>query len=183
VGGVNSVATVATPCGPFTMVVAPDEVVLASGWTADPAALLGARMGEWTRRPELGPVTGAVEAYFGGDLAAIRGVPVAQRAGPFMEQVWETLRAVPPGSPVTYQELAARCGRPAAARAAGTACGRNSAALFVPCHRARRGDGGLGGFAWGLAIKRWLLEYESDGQLAGHGVVGVEPPIDDVLHR
>lgn len=180
----NSVATVSTPCGPFTMMVDPGEVVLASGWTADAGALASvAAVGEWAQRPELGPITDAVASYFAGDLAAIAAVPVKQRSGPFIEQVWEALRAVPPGSPITYQDLATRCGRPGAARAAGSACWRNAVALFVPCHRAQRRDGGLGGFAWGLVVKRWLLDHESDGQLAGLGVVGVETPVDDVLDR
>ncbi|MFY9265749.1 MAG: MGMT family protein, partial [Solirubrobacterales bacterium] len=46
-------------------------------------------------------------------------------------------------------------------RAAGTACGTNAAALFVPCHRVLRTDGSLGGFGWGLPVKEWLLAHEA----------------------
>jgi methylated-DNA-[protein]-cysteine S-methyltransferase len=184
VGRVTAVATIATPCGSFT-VVADDQVVLASGWTDDPAVLAGpGEAAEWARRRDLGPLTEAVAAYLDGDLTAIDAVEVAPRSGPFTDRVWAVLRAVPPGNTITYTQLAARSGRPGAARAAGSACGRNRAGLFVPCHRAQRGDGGLGGFRWGLAVKRWLLDHEaSNGQLAGLGVVGVKPPVDDVLHR
>jgi methylated-DNA-[protein]-cysteine S-methyltransferase len=62
---------------------------------------------------------------------------------------------------VTYSQLAELSGRPDAIRAAAAACARNAAALFVPCHRVRRVDGSLGGYRWGLTVKRWLLDYES----------------------
>jgi methylated-DNA-[protein]-cysteine S-methyltransferase len=68
---------------------------------------------------------------------------------------------VPAGAPVTYAELAAKAGRPAAVRAAAGACGSNAAALFVPCHRVLRTGGALGGFRWGLDVKRWLLDHEA----------------------
>ena len=62
---------------------------------------------------------------------------------------------------MTYSEFAALAGRPAAIRAAASACARNAAALFVPCHRVLRTGGALGGFRWGLDVKRWLLTHES----------------------
>jgi methylated-DNA-[protein]-cysteine S-methyltransferase len=72
------------------------------------------------------------------------------------------LRTVPAGGPISYSEFAVWSGRPSAIRAAAQACGRNSAALFVPCHRVLRNDGSLGGFRWGLPVKQWLLTFESD---------------------
>jgi methylated-DNA-[protein]-cysteine S-methyltransferase len=71
------------------------------------------------------------------------------------------LRTVPAGEPDTYAAFAARCGRPAAVRAAAGACARNAAALFVPCHRVLATGGGLGGFRWGTPVKRWLLDHEA----------------------
>jgi methylated-DNA-[protein]-cysteine S-methyltransferase len=64
------------------------------------------------------------------------------------------------GDVVTYSEFAELAGRPAAVRAAASACARNAAALFVPCHRIVRTDGGLGGYRYGLEIKRWLRAHE-----------------------
>ncbi len=158
-------ATVVTPCGPFT-VVARDDTVLASGWTEDTEALVDSiapvlRPDRWRRRHDLGPLTTAVLEYLGGDLNAIDGVAVGQHSGPFVEHVWRVLRTVPAGAPVSYTELAARSGRPAAIRAVGNACGRNPVALFVPCHRVLRRGGDLGGFRWGLDVKRWLLGHEA----------------------
>jgi methylated-DNA-[protein]-cysteine S-methyltransferase len=103
-----------------------------------------------------------VLAYLDGDLTAIDDVPVRQHTdGPFLAHAWHTLRAVRPGEPVSYATFAALAGRPAAVRAAAQACARNAAALFVPCHRIVRTDGSLGGFRWGLPVKRWLLDHEA----------------------
>jgi len=159
-----SAFTLATPPGSFAVLARDDGAVLASGWTEDLAALsrLVRPAGDAPpRRRAVPDVARAVTAYFDGDLAAIDEVPVVQRSAPFREAVWAALRATPPGRPATYAELAARCGRPAAARAAGAACAANACALFVPCHRARRGDGGLGGFLWGLRVKAGLLAHEA----------------------
>ncbi|MGW0004039.1 methylated-DNA--[protein]-cysteine S-methyltransferase [Nocardia grenadensis] len=160
------VATVDTPLGPFTTIVAADGAVLASGWTAAPEELRtlihpDLRPSHLRACSELGAVTDAVTAYHRGDTAAIDPVPVRQRSGEFLQHAWEVLRTVPAGRPITYTAFAARSGRPAATRAAASACARNAAALFVPCHRIVRTDGTLGGFRWGLDIKRQLLDLES----------------------
>jgi methylated-DNA-[protein]-cysteine S-methyltransferase len=158
-------STIDTAFGPFTAVVDADGAVLASGWTAALDELLP--QVHPTLRPtelvagDLGPVAEAIVRYHDGELSAVDAVPVRQRSGAFLEHAWEVLRAVPAGAPVTYTEYAAKAGRPAAVRAAASACARNAAALFVPCHRVLRADGTLGGFRWGVEVKRRLLEHES----------------------
>jgi methylated-DNA-[protein]-cysteine S-methyltransferase len=162
-------ACVATPPGPFTVVVTTgadgEDVVLASGWTDDVSDLLPvvhrSLRPTWVERAETLPVLDVVAAFSAGDVAAIDAVPVRQRSGPFLTDAWEVLRTVPAGAPVTYTESAAKSGRPAAVRAAASACARNAAALFVPCHRVLRTDGTLGGFRWGLECKRLLIAHES----------------------
>ncbi|MGC5049923.1 methylated-DNA--[protein]-cysteine S-methyltransferase [Micromonospora sp. DT48] len=161
-------AVVDTPVGPFAVLVGPDGAVRASGFTTDPATLLPlvhpSLRGEPRQRPDLGPVTAAVAAYLAGDLVAIDDVPVEQHTGgAFMAHAWRVLRDVKPGAPVTYTGYAALAGRPMAVRAAAAACARNAAALFVPCHRVLRTDGTLGGYRWGLPVKRWLLDHEHLG--------------------
>jgi methylated-DNA-[protein]-cysteine S-methyltransferase len=142
-----------------------DGAILASGWTTDVGTLAalvqpGLKPATDPRpRPDLGAATKAALAYFDGDLTAIDEVPVRQRSGAFIEHAWQVLREV--REPVTYTEFARRSGRPAAVRAAAMACARNPAALFVPCHRVLRTDGSLGGFRWGLSVKRWLLDHEA----------------------
>jgi len=83
----------------------------------------------------------------------------------FQEAVWRELARVPAGTSVSYAALAAAAGKPGAARAAGTACGANPVAVLIPCHRARRGDGSAGGYAWGLERKAELLRREGGGLL------------------
>jgi O-6-methylguanine DNA methyltransferase len=159
-------STVDTPAGPFTAIVAPDGAVLASGWTSDPdalVALINNSLRPASLRPmrDLGSVTAAVVAYHRGDFGAVDDIEVRQRSSEFMEWSWSVLRGVPAGKPISYADYATLAGRPAAVRAAASACARNGAALFVPCHRVVRTGGALGGFRWGVDVKRWLLGHES----------------------
>ena len=80
---------------------------------------------------------------------------------PFQLKVWEALLAIPSGHVSTYSEIARSIGNPKAVRAVGTAVGRNPISWLIPCHRALRRDGELGGYHWGLPLKRAMLAYES----------------------
>ncbi len=80
---------------------------------------------------------------------------------PFQIKVWEALMAVPSGHVTTYSEIAHRVGTPRAVRAVGTAVGRNPISWLIPCHRVLRKTGELGGYHWGLPIKRAMLAYET----------------------
>jgi methylated-DNA-[protein]-cysteine S-methyltransferase len=120
------------------------------------------RAGDLVPRKDLGKVTIAVLAYHEGDLQAPDVVPVRQHSGgTFLTAAWQALRDVHPGVPITYTQLARRTGNSTASRAAASACARNAAALFVPCHRIVRTDGSMGGFRWGTEIKRRLLAHEA----------------------
>lgn len=78
----------------------------------------------------------------------------------FELEVWQALLGLKRGEVCSYAALAARLGRPQAARAVGRAVGANALAWLVPCHRVVRADGGLGGYRWGLARKAALLREE-----------------------
>ncbi|MBT9383980.1 bifunctional helix-turn-helix domain-containing protein/methylated-DNA--[protein]-cysteine S-methyltransferase [Pseudooceanicola sp. CBS1P-1] len=80
---------------------------------------------------------------------------------PFQIKVWEALLAIPSGQVTTYSDIARAIGAPRAARAVGTAVGRNPVSLLIPCHRVLRRDGALGGYHWGLPVKRAMLARES----------------------
>lgn len=80
---------------------------------------------------------------------------------PFQIKVWEALMRIPTGHVSTYSEIARSIGHPRAVRAVGTAVGRNPVSFLIPCHRALRKSGGLGGYHWGLPVKRALLAWES----------------------
>lgn len=87
-------------------------------------------------------------------------LPVDIRGTAFQVQVWGYLRQIPRGELRTYKEVAEAIGRPKAVRAVASACGANRIALAIPCHRVIRGDGGLGGYRWGIERKRQLLAIE-----------------------
>ncbi|MDN5857952.1 MAG: methylated-DNA--[protein]-cysteine S-methyltransferase [Pseudonocardia sp.] len=162
---VSTYTTIETPIAPFTAIVDEDGVVLASGWTRGVEHLLPVI--HPALRPvdvvegDIGEVADAIVRYHDGDLSAVDAVRVRQRSGPFTEHAWDVLRTVPAGAPITYTEYATKAGRPAAVRAAASACARNAAALFVPCHRVLGADGTLRGFRWGTEVKRALLVHES----------------------
>lgn len=80
---------------------------------------------------------------------------------PFQLKVWEALLTIPSGHVTTYGEIAQSIGNPKAVRAVGTAVGRNPVSWLIPCHRALRKSGGLGGYHWGLPVKRAMLAWES----------------------
>ncbi|WP_298429361.1 bifunctional helix-turn-helix domain-containing protein/methylated-DNA--[protein]-cysteine S-methyltransferase [uncultured Jannaschia sp.] len=87
--------------------------------------------------------------------------------GPFQIKVWEALMQVPSGHVTTYGAIADAIGSPKAVRAVGTAVGRNPVSWLIPCHRALRKSGGLGGYHWGLPVKRALLAWETARAEAG----------------
>lgn len=105
----------------------------------------------------LGQVVASVETP-GSDASHI---PLDVKGTAFQEAVWRELRRIPPGETRSYAEIAAAAGNPGAVRAAGSANGANNVAVLIPCHRVIRSDGSLGGYAYGLEIKRKLLEKES----------------------
>jgi O-6-methylguanine DNA methyltransferase len=88
------------------------------------------------------------------------GIPVKLEGSEFQIKVWDAMRQVPPGQVISYSDLAKRAGNMRATRAAASACGQNPCAIVIPCHRIVRRDRGLGGFFWGLDIKRALLTRE-----------------------
>lgn len=101
-----------------------------------------------------------IVAYLGNG-GPMPDAPLDVHGTPFQQEVWEYLRSTSRGTALTYGELAAAIGRPNAVRAVGTACGANHIAVLIPCHRAVRRDGSLGGYRWGLERKRSLLKAES----------------------
>lgn len=127
--------------------------------TGDAAAMadLRARWPEARFVPDRDAVAPWVEAAIAGRGEA----PLHVLGAPFQIKVWEALMRVPTGHVTTYSEIARAIGNPGAVRAVGTAVGRNPISWLIPCHRALRTTGALGGYHWGLPVKRVLLAYES----------------------
>jgi len=84
------------------------------------------------------------------------------RGTAFQQRVWQALRAVPAGETVSYSDIAARIGSPTSQRAVAQACGANTLAVAIPCHRVVRNDGALSGYRWGVERKRALLAREHE---------------------
>ncbi|MDG3042842.1 bifunctional helix-turn-helix domain-containing protein/methylated-DNA--[protein]-cysteine S-methyltransferase [Roseicyclus marinus] len=151
-----------SPFGP-ALVMGTDRGICGLGFAAEtgPEATLADLQGRW-------PAARFVE-----DTAAL--APMAAAAfgetegeaklhligAPFQIKVWEALLQVPTGHVTTYSEIALATGHPRAVRAVGTAVGRNPISWLIPCHRALRKSGELGGYHWGLPVKRAMLAHEA----------------------
>lgn len=113
------------------------------------------------RDPE--PAVGeALDRYFGGDVDALDGLPLAPEGTALQRKIWAALRKVPAGQTRAYGELAHEVGT--SPRVVGNAMARNPVGLALPCHRVIRADGTWEGYAFGKARKRWLLDHEARHQ-------------------
>jgi len=120
--------------------------------------------GSPTQTPSAGPTPypqrSAFERYFDGEIDALQSLPIVMHGSEFQRRVWTCLRKIPAGTTLSYARLAEQIGKAGAARAVGSANGRNPLCIVVPCHRVISADGTLGGFSAGLDAKRWLLRHE-----------------------
>lgn len=98
---------------------------------------------------------------FGAQDGALDKAPLYLIGAPFQIKVWEALLSIPSGQVTTYSDIATAIGSPKAVRAVGTAVGRNPVSWLIPCHRALRKSGALGGYHWGLPVKRAMLAFEA----------------------
>lgn len=115
---------------------------------------------DWERDDTaFGPARDQLDAYFAGRRTRF-DLDLAPRGTPFQLEVWQALTGIPPGTTISYGELARRIGRPNASRAVGAANGANPLPIVVPCHRVIGAGGALTGFAGGLETKRFLLALE-----------------------
>lgn len=108
-------------------------------------------------------VRAVADALAGKRMRAADRIPVDLIGTAFQKRVWDALMKIPAGETRSYAELAASLDAPKAARAVASACAHNRVAIVVPCHRVIRGDGSLGGYRWGLALKQQLLGREVIG--------------------
>lgn len=108
-------------------------------------------------------VRAVADTLAGKRTPASHGIAIDPIGTAFQKRVWDALMKIPPGETRSYAEVAASLDAPRAARAVAGACAHNRIAVMVPCHRVVRGDGSLGGYRWGLALKQQLLDRESAG--------------------
>ena len=161
-------ATVDSPLGPM-MIGATDRGICFVQFGESEAELLAALRREYfaakiqampAERPrEFGVWIDALMQHLAGNPPRTE-LPLDIRATAFQMRVWTYLQSIPYGEVQSYREVAEGIGQPTAARAVAQACASNTVALAIPCHRVIRGTGELGGYRWGLARKRTLLELE-----------------------
>ena len=140
--------TADTPVGPLTLYARDGAITAVRFGTGETSAWM----------PVLLQAAQELREYFAGTRREFT-VPLALEGREFETRVWDALRRIPYGQCASYGEIALAIGSPGAARAVGGACHRNPIAVFIPCHRVTAKNG-PGGYAWGMEIKRYLLELE-----------------------
>ncbi len=150
-----------SPFGP-ALVMATDKGICGIAFASEtgPEVAMADLRGRWpnaTFAQDQPGLRAMAEAAFG----AGGDVHLSLIGAPFQIKVWEALLSIPTGHVTTYSEIAGAIGKPRAVRAVGTAVGRNPISWLIPCHRALRKSGGLGGYHWGLPVKRAMLAWEA----------------------
>ena len=160
-------ATVASPLGRLLVAATAKGVCFVSLGQTD-APLVDALEAEFPEAEVIVRDEGAIAPALDDLLAHLEGktphlaLPLDVRATAFQRRVWQELMAIPPSETRSYSEIAAALGLPKGQRAVGRACATNPVAIVVPCHRALREDGHLGGYRWGLERKAALLRREAE---------------------
>lgn len=156
--------TIASPVGTILLVTDGEKLCALDYTDCEPRMLklLQARYGpvRLKKGADACGFNSALRAYLAGDLTAIDHIPVHIGGTSFQQQVCSALRMIPPGSVLTYGEMAMQLGRSTASRAVGMANALNPVAIVIPCHRLVGAHGALTGYAGGLERKRWLLAHE-----------------------
>lgn len=152
-----SYVVVDTPMGPFT--VGASESAVHEAFFGKPASSV--HLASRPKQPVLSmQAKEQVEQYFAGTRSTF-SLPIAAQGTPFQRKAWAALDQIPYGKAISYSEQADLMGEPGKARAVGMANGRNPVCLIVPCHRVVGKNGNLTGYAFGLDVKKQLLDFES----------------------
>lgn len=101
-----------------------------------------------------------LSGYFNGQRVNFKSILDLSIGTEFQRKVWEKVSEIPYGEQRAYKWIADEIGNPNAVRAVGNAVGKNPVPPIIPCHRVIRSDGKLGGFFFGIALKKWLLKLE-----------------------
>jgi methylated-DNA-[protein]-cysteine S-methyltransferase len=151
-----------SPVGELTL-VASDKGLVAILWEDDrPGRVRLSARERIDDHPMLAKARAQLTDYFDGTLRHFT-VPLDFRGTDFQQKVWAALCAIPFGQTRSYADIARTIGHPTASRAVGAANGRNPLSIIAPCHRVVGANGALTGFAGGVEVKRWLLDFEQRG--------------------
>lgn len=145
--------TIKTPLGPLQAMVNAEGALTELKFT--PSNGNGSHSGDLADFP----VARQLSEFFAGRRKTF-DLPMAPAGTDFQKRVWAELVRIPYGETISYSELAKRVGSEGAARAVGRANAINPIAIVVPCHRVIGADGSLTGYAYGVEMKRQLLDFE-----------------------
>ena len=169
-GGAGArIAWTAVPCALGLLLVAATERGICFVAFDDSEDTLLAELEAEFPQAVIVPDIGILESWTAEVLRRVEGrppranLPLDVRATAFQQRVWRALTEIPRGEIRTYSEIARALGKPSAQRAVGRACATNPVSIVIPCHRAKRSDGGLAGYRWGLKRKERLIEAEKAG--------------------
>jgi methylated-DNA-[protein]-cysteine S-methyltransferase len=152
--------TFETPMGPFSIVVDESGAVVRTVFGNANSLFIYLGKNNARRDAELvAPARDQVLEYLEGKRTTF-SVPLAVEKTAFQDAVWKALEGIPYGETCDYQEISRRIGNEKASRAVGRAIGSNPVCVLIPCHRVIGADGSLTGYAFGLPIKRKLLNLE-----------------------
>lgn len=148
----KAVASVESPIGPITLIAQGDKIVRVE---------LGKKARAEGSSKVLTEAKKQLDAYFSGKLERF-SVPIDAVGTEFQKSVWKEIAKIGFGRRISYGEIAAKIGKPAASRAVGVAVGSNPTPLLVGCHRVLGSTGKITGFtgAKGIKTKAWLLNHE-----------------------
>lgn len=150
------VTSIKTPIGTLNL-LADDQILIGANLSTIAALIAGKDVKVVKSIPVISDL---ISDYFDGDLSAINAIKVRQNGATFSQAAWKAMRKIKAGKVISYSDLAANAGSPAAVRAAGTACANNAIMVVVPCHRIVKTGGALGNYASGVDKKEWLLSHE-----------------------
>lgn len=153
-----------TPVGLFSACVNEEGQLVGTSFGEVAPARAGSVFAGSEESPKrLAAVRRQILEYFAGKRRDFE-LSLAPAGTAFQQRVWAELLLIPYGQTRSYGDLAKRLGQPGASRAVGSANGSNPICLVIPCHRVIATGGGLGGFAFGLEMKRRLLDLERGGE-------------------
>ena len=165
IGTVTS-SVVKTPFGDISLVVLNKDVPVVIGAAFEKSDAFNKKVatkypGQQIRTGKTpAKVSDLIAQWAGGNLTALNKIKVQQTGSPFQQECWKAMRAIKPGTTLSYAALAQKTSSPGAVRAAATCCAINLVAPIIPCHRIIKSDRTLGNYGFGISLKKKLLIHE-----------------------
>jgi len=159
-------SVVKTPFGAISLVVLDKDVPVVIGAAFGKSDVLNRKVSTKYQGQKIrggktpSRISDLIAQWADGNLTVLNKIKVQQNGSPFQQECWAAMRAIKPGTTLSYAELAQETSSPGAVRAAATCCAINLVAPIIPCHRIIKSDGSLGNYGFGTSLKKKLLIHE-----------------------